>query len=230
MFELLPATLAGRETAPSHAALSLGVHAALISAAVLLTTQTGLAPAHRAPAEPVHFIPIRIHAATSAGPVGSRVGVAPGPGPIAARLPFPLEIPTIVASVPSVSAFLAEQGARPTVSGVGDPTWLGSPAPGGAWTANDVDEPARVLQAGRLRYPVVLERAGIGGRVVLEFVVDTTGRVEPGSVRVVEESQAGFRTPALEAALSSRFRAGRAGGAAVRQLVRQEHRFVANGR
>lgn len=70
-------------------------------------------------------------------------------------------------------------------------------------------------------YPPILRAAGIAGRVVVEFVVDTTGMVEPMSLRVVEASNRGFERSAREAALGARFTPARAQGRRVRQLVRQ---------
>jgi hypothetical protein len=48
--------------------------------------------------------------------------------------------------------------------------------------------------------PELLRSAGVGGRVLAQFVVDTAGRVEPGSLRVLSTSHPQF-TAAVEAAL-----------------------------
>ena len=44
---------------------------------------------------------------------------------------------------------------------------------------------AEVLSQPQPRYPSILKHAGIIGYVDLEFVIDASGRVEPGSVRIV---------------------------------------------
>jgi TonB family protein len=87
--------------------------------------------------------------------------------------------------------------------------------------AAEVDEPVVVLRQGRPRYPTRLSALGIPGRVVLEFVVDTTGTVEGASVRVLQSTLAEFEPAAIEAIVASRFRAARVRGQSVRQLVRQ---------
>ncbi|MFN0179014.1 MAG: TonB family protein [Gemmatimonadales bacterium] len=84
-----------------------------------------------------------------------------------------------------------------------------------------VDEPARVIHQPAPEYPPVLKAAGIEGRVVLEFVVDTLGAVERSSIRVVEPGQRGFEESAQRAVLGARFAPARIRGQPVRQLVRQ---------
>lgn len=54
----------------------------------------------------------------------------------------------------------------------------------------------------------------------MQFVVDTAGRVEDDSWRVLETTHAAFTEAVREAILASRFRPARVRGRAVRQLVR----------
>jgi len=54
---------------------------------------------------------------------------------------------------------------------------------------------------------------------MVQAIVDTTGRIEPNSVRVVESANPGFDQPAKIAVLKSLFRPGRVYGRAVRVLV-----------
>src|SRR6266581_4436878 len=54
---------------------------------------------------------------------------------------------------------------------------------------------------------------------VVQAIIDTTGRVEPNSVRVVESANPGFDQPAKNVVLRSLFRPGRVYGRAVRVLV-----------
>jgi protein TonB len=76
------------------------------------------------------------------------------------------------------------------------------------------------------RYPVVLQQAGIEGRVMIEFVIDTLGRAERNSLRVVRSDQQLFEAPARETVLSCRFRPGRIQGRAVRVRVQQPINFT----
>lgn len=76
------------------------------------------------------------------------------------------------------------------------------------------------------RYPPALESLGIEGRVKVEFVVDTAGRVEPASVRVLESTHRAFEEAARTTVLAARFRAARLSAQPVRQLTRQGISFV----
>ena len=76
------------------------------------------------------------------------------------------------------------------------------------------------------QYPDLLRNAGIGGRVRLEFVLDTAGRVETGSARVLESTHELFSRAALAAVASWIFRPGRIDGRAVKVRVRMPVDFV----
>jgi TonB family protein len=76
------------------------------------------------------------------------------------------------------------------------------------------------------RYPAALQTAGIDGRVDLEFVIDTAGRVEPSSLRVLESTHPAFEAAAREALARASFRPARLGSHPVRQLTRQAIRFT----
>ena len=75
------------------------------------------------------------------------------------------------------------------------------------------------------RYPEILRQAGIEGRVTIEFVIDTLGRAERNSLRIINTGHDLFVAPAREAVMSCRFRAGRILGRAVRVRVQQPINF-----
>ncbi|HEY2805266.1 MAG TPA: TonB family protein [Gemmatimonadales bacterium] len=79
-------------------------------------------------------------------------------------------------------------------------------------------------------YPPVLQQAGIEGRVLVEFVIDTTGRAERASLRTVSTSHPLFEAPARTAVMSCRFKPGRIQGRAVRVRVQQPINFNMAGR
>lgn len=89
-----------------------------------------------------------------------------------------------------------------------------------------VDDPPSVLQRGPMRYPPVLESAGITGRVRLEFIVDTTGHAERPSIKVLEATHPAFGEPAKDMVSKTLFKPGRVRGQAVRVLVQQNISFV----
>jgi protein TonB len=62
-------------------------------------------------------------------------------------------------------------------------------------------------------YPFEMKRAGIPGEVVLRFIVDTNGDVR--DVEVISSTQREFESPAIQAVLKWKWKAGRKGGKAV---------------
>ena len=93
-------------------------------------------------------------------------------------------------------------------------------AEGSVYTAASVDEPAVMQRGSRLPYyPESLYDAGIGGRVLVEFVVNIVGKVEPATVRVVTASEPEFAEAVRSAIVSAEFSSPRIGAARVRQLV-----------
>jgi len=80
------------------------------------------------------------------------------------------------------------------------------------------------------RFPDLLRQAGIDGRVLLEFVVDTAGHVERGSIKVLSSTNQLFEQPAREAIAESTFRPGKISGHPVRVRVQQPINFQIAGR
>lgn len=68
-------------------------------------------------------------------------------------------------------------------------------------------------------YPPVLKQAGIEGRVLIEFIIDTLGRAERQSMRVISSAHQLFDGPSREVVASCRYRPGRISGRAVRTRV-----------
>ncbi len=94
-------------------------------------------------------------------------------------------------------------------------------ARGDVLTAADVD--VRIgLDSGTFApdFPDQLYRSGIGGRVTVEFIVDTLGAIEPGSTRIVSSTESRFDEAVLTALLSASFSPARRSGRLVRQLDR----------
>ncbi len=76
------------------------------------------------------------------------------------------------------------------------------------------------------RYPSMAERIGLEGRVLLRFVIDTTGRVDKSSIEVLETTEEQFTRPAVDAVSRARFRPAVLSGNPVRQLAEESIRFV----
>jgi len=82
-----------------------------------------------------------------------------------------------------------------------------------------VEERPELLTRPPLQYPDLLRQAGVQGRVLVSAIIDTLGRAEPTSVKVVQSPNPGFDQPAKNMVLKSLFRPARVHGRAVRVLV-----------
>jgi len=82
-----------------------------------------------------------------------------------------------------------------------------------------VEEKPSVLSGLQPQYPELLRQAGIQGRVMVQAIIDTTGRAEPPSVKVVSSPNPGFDQPAKTYVLKALFRPARVHGRAVRVLI-----------
>jgi TonB family protein len=96
-----------------------------------------------------------------------------------------------------------------------------------ATMANARFEQAVLVSEPTPQYPKALEAVRIEGRVALEFVIDTAGRVEPTSIKVLESTRTAFEAAARTAVAGAVFRPARMTSHPVRQLTRQSIRFVA---
>lgn len=104
------------------------------------------------------------------------------------------------------------------------------PPPDQVYVESAVDEAPRLLVATPPEYPTLLRDAGITGRVLLQAVIDTTGRVDPASVKVVQSPNPGFEDSSRRWILKALFRPARIRGRAVRVLVNMPLDFSITGR
>lgn len=131
-----------------------------------------------------------------------------------------LEIPTVVLSeIPPPSSAPFDPTSFAGVGVEASAVWgrapvvaaRAQPARDSVYAADLLEErPVRVGGAAPV-YPKLLQDAGIRGQVDVEFVVDTSGHVEPRSVRVLRSTNQLFDQAALEAARTWVFRPGRIG-------------------
>lgn len=95
-----------------------------------------------------------------------------------------------------------------------------------------VEEKPERLAGPQPIYPPLLQQAGIQGRVVVEAIIDTMGRAEPASIKIVQSPNPGFDQATRTSVLRSLFRPARVHGRAVRVLVRVpfDFRITSGGR
>jgi hypothetical protein len=75
------------------------------------------------------------------------------------------------------------------------------------------------------RYPAALRRKHVNGAVLATYVVDTTGRVRPGSFTVLEASDTAFVSAVAASVAATKYVPAERGGRKVPQLVRHPVEF-----
>ena len=152
-------------------------------------------------------------------PVPTGTPRRPSPVTLPGRLPHP---PTIWPVAPDDLLPRVPAPPVPPENGLrgGAPAAAAAPDGSHAFDAALVDDPPVLLAGPQAVYPELLRQAGLEGRVILEAVVDTTGRIELASVTVVSATHGAFVAPARQSLVSSLFRPGRVRGRAVRVRVR----------
>lgn len=94
-----------------------------------------------------------------------------------------------------------------------------------AYSLSDVQVKPQVVSAPAPGYRTCFQDAGIRGLEGLEFIVDTSGHVERGSVDVLQSADPILDSLAVADARGEVFRAARKGGIPVRVRVQQPFRF-----
>lgn len=96
----------------------------------------------------------------------------------------------------------------------------------GAPSATGVDEQPALINHPAIRYAPEMQALRIGGTLIVEATLDTTGRVIPSSVRVVQTPNPAFNDEARRVILAATYRPARKGGRAVRTTIRQPITFA----
>ncbi|MBL8986749.1 MAG: TonB family protein [Gemmatimonadetes bacterium] len=166
-------------------------------------------------------------------PERPRVETAPAaptaPGPVGPSDPIVIAAPVVdPVGIPPIEAGPAIDPRRFVLAPVAPPcAECGGSGPPAAtvFTEATVDEPVAVVSQPAPEFPLLLRTAGVAGVATIEFVVDTAGLVEAGSIRVLDATHPSFGESARTAIERSRFRPATVKGLPVRQLVRQAVRF-----
>ena len=90
---------------------------------------------------------------------------------------------------------------------------------------HQVTESVQVLGWKAPTYPPKLKADGVEGEVLLEFIVDTNGKMEPKSLKVVRATNAEFAAAVQRTVSSATFAPATLNNKRVRQVVHQEFRF-----
>lgn len=157
--------------------------------------------------------------------------VAPLPARVAPPLTSPVDIPNVLPEIdlsrPPTDP-LQFTGRRGPVESAGidsaaDPV----SRPDNAYREFEVDRPVTPAPNSAVPvYPDILRQAGVEGDVVVSFVVDTTGRVDIGTFKVIRKTHDLFVTAVHNALPRMRFIPAETSRGKVRQLVQQPFSFA----
>jgi protein TonB len=129
-----------------------------------------------------------------------------------------IDVPaTTLTSAPSVTAHFPVFSPSAATTGDGESA---------VWAAAIGQEGPEVLTGPVPLYPELLRQAGIQGRILLEAIVDTSGRVSADSILVVFATNPAFVRVARQALIATLFRPALVGGKPVRMRVRVPYEFT----
>ena len=157
------------------------------------------------------------------------VVVAPPPPKGFQVLTAPVEIPDVIPDI-DLSKKVTDEA---DFSGKGVAGGVAKGKEGGAVVQSDqpyfefqVEKPV-VPAPGSVspRYPDMLRQAGVEGEVLAQFVVDTTGKAEAGSLKILKSSHDMFVQSVKNALPQMKFIPAEVGGRKVKQLVQQPFSF-----
>jgi TonB family protein len=129
----------------------------------------------------------------------------------------PTDIPT---NIPPVN--LQEHFDPKDFTGVGVEGGVGNgivPSSDAVLSVDVVQEKPERLAGPQPVYPPLLQQAGIEGTVTVQAIIDTMGRIEPNSLKIMQTANPGFNESAKQTVLKSLFRPARVYGKAVRVLI-----------
>ena len=96
----------------------------------------------------------------------------------------------------------------------------------GVYSDTAVDQPPERISSPPLEYPKLLQQAGIAGRVLLSAIVGVDGKIEAGSVEILESTNEAFELPSKSLLERSLFRPGKVDGEPVRTRINLPIQFT----
>jgi protein TonB len=95
----------------------------------------------------------------------------------------------------------------------------------GPYMEFQVEKPVVKIGGDPPEYPPALKDAGVEGRVLAQFVVNESGRYDPGSLKILDSSNSAFTAAVKDALPRMKFSAAQIGGKKVSQLVQMPFQF-----
>jgi protein TonB len=229
MFNNLIESKAKKNKSAGGTIMSVVIHSLVAVAAIYATASAGI-EAEKNRQENIKFIETpkakEVEVKKEEPPPPEKIAVIPPPKGfqvLRAPVEIPIEIPKIDLSrrVTNEEDFSGKGVAGGTATGVvgGRPIDLTSNQTYFSFQVEKQVEPIASTQ--QVAFPEALRSSGVGGEVTGQFVVDTLGRVETGSFKVLKATNDMFASAVRSHLPRMRFYPAEVGGRKVRQLVQQ---------
>jgi periplasmic protein TonB len=164
--------------------------------------------------------------------------VAPAPPKGFTVLPPPVTVPTNLPTIDLSKAITNENdfsgkgvagGSDKGVAGgtgkAGDTGKLAGGDDHGPYMEFQVEKVVEKIGGEAPEYPLSLRTSGVEGQVLAQFVVNESGRFEPGTLKILDSSNPAFTAAVKDALPRMRFSAAQIGGRKVQQLVQMPFQF-----
>jgi protein TonB len=230
MFNQLIESKAKKQKMAGGTVFSIVLHTFLIAAAVYATARAGVKD-EKSKAEKIQFVEMKKEPpkVPDKPPPPKEVIVKPPPPKGFQVLRAPVKIDIKIPEIDLSKAITNESD----FSGKGVKGGTGNGVVGGIANTNQtyfefqVEKPAEMLQdSPKPKYPSVLESSGIAGEVQAQFVVNSSGKADLDSFKVLKSTNELF-TQAVKSVLPRmRFSPAQIGGKPVNQLVQQSFQFA----
>jgi protein TonB len=210
-------------------ALSFVAHYGLILAAVFTSAQAEVVT-KRPRDEKVAFVEPRKVEPAKPKPVAPELRAAPIPPRVTSTFIAPVEIPSGLPEIDLTKAATddAEFESRRSTSSAAskEPGSVPTRAADQAYFDFQVDKPVTLApNSAAPQYPDILRQAGVEGDALVLFVVDTLGRVDLSSFKVIRASHDLFGAAVRNALPRMRFNPAETAQGKVRQVVQQPFTF-----
>lgn len=229
MFGVLLESKAGKQRRTAGATLSVATHVAIIGAAAAGTVHGTAAPPEKPHAVFVQIAPPKPRVIEQQQRPAPATGVVAPPSDIVIKH---IDAPTIVPrdlppidmtrGVATDSIVVGQKGSG-TGASIGEMYAPAPPSDNRDWDVRELL--MNLLTPAKARYPESLRSVGVDGHVLVQFSVDTTGRVDMNSVKVLESTHDLFSQSVRDALRTFRFRPAEVGGHRVAALAQMPFEF-----
>jgi periplasmic protein TonB len=229
MFGTLIESKARRQRRAGGTLLSILLHGTIIAGAIVVTRRVSVAKPTEPTPTPIVYsdLPKPMPHNLQRGPAEpARTYVPPGTIVVIPPSVMPHVLPPITSGPVIDDPAKLFIGGGLTTHDSSQATAGSAADPGAIYLGDDVEKRAELRSTVRPVYPEVLRSAGIGGHVIVRFVVDTLGRVEHESVVVREASHARFENAVRDVLPRLRFAPAEVNGHPVRMLVEMPFEFA----